>query len=142
VRADRSLRAGRAGLERLEAVQRLVHEAGEPVLDVIEEDRVPVREQAFLVVRALLDRDAEDVVELAELLLDGGVEGERALPPRPARPRRPPPLRCLVVRRLLSRLPRLGRARLARLDGLDGFVARLRAEYGPRGSSRAHLSRR
>ena len=36
VGADRLLRARGARLERLEAVQRLVDEAGEPVLDVIE----------------------------------------------------------------------------------------------------------
>src|SRR5207302_662257 len=106
----------------LQAIQRLVDEPREPVLDVIEQDRIAVGEKAFLVVRALLDRHAEDVVVLAELFLHRVVEGERALPARPARPRRNPPLRRLVLRPLLGRLG-LGRG-LARRRR----VARLRDE--------------
>src|SRR5262245_22719706 len=88
---------GLSGLERLEAVQGLVYESGVQVLDVIDQDRIAVREQSFLVVRALLDGNAEDVAVLRELFLDGVGERERALPARPASPRRHPPLRRLVL---------------------------------------------
>src|SRR5262245_64620785 len=98
--------AGLSGLERLEAVQRLVHEAGMQVLDVIDQDRVAVREQSFLVVGALLDGNAQDVVILRELFLRRIGERERALPARPACPGRHPPLRRLVLPGLLTRLRR------------------------------------
>ena len=128
-----------AGLERLEAVERLGDEPGITVLDVLEEDRVAVRKESFLVVRALLDRDAEDVVVLSQLLFDRVREGERALPARPAGPGRDPPLRRFILRRVLDRLcgfaqlrsgPRRGSAGRHRLRHRSG------RRLGRRGPSR------
>ena len=137
VRADGPRLAGGAGLKRLEAVERLVDEAGVAVLDVVEEDRVAVREESFLVVRALLDWDAENVVVLPQLFLDGVREGQRALPARPARPRRDPPLRRFVLCGLLDRLGGLAlfrsgpRRRGAGRHGLQCRSGRHRCRHGP-----------
>src|SRR3972149_5331253 len=83
-----------------QAVERLPDEPGVLALGLPTEDRVAVGQQPLLVVRAPLDRHAQQVAVLAELLLDGVGEGERGLPARPARPRRdPPPPRLVHVAR-------------------------------------------
>ena len=112
VRADRRRMTGLARRERLQAVERLRHDAGVLRLEEVEQDRVAVREEPFLVVRGLLDRDAEEIGVLRQLLLDPRLEVDRALPARPAGPRRDPPLGALVERRGFDDLHRvLGRRR-------------------------------
>src|SRR5207245_886929 len=85
-----------AGHERLQAVERLGHHPRALTLEEIEEDRVAVGEKPLLVLGGLLDRDTQEVGVLPELLLRARLEVDGALPARPPRPRRDPPLGALV----------------------------------------------
>src|SRR5206468_11571434 len=104
VGADR--RRSLAGHERLQAVEHLGHHPRALTLEEIEEDRVAVGEKPLLVVGGLLDRDTQEVGVLPELLLRARIEVDGALPARPPRPRRDPPLGALVQGRSLDDLRR------------------------------------
>src|SRR2546425_2126077 len=132
VSADRRRRL--AEHERLQAVERLGHDPRALPLDEIEQYRGAIGEQPFLVLGGLLDRDAEEIGVLPELLLHAGLEVDGAFPARPPGPYRDPPLGTLVQGRRLDDLRRtvLLRGRCRRSD----FLLYQRGRWGRRSRSR------
>src|SRR5207247_2699795 len=132
VGADRRRRL--TGHERLQAVERLGHDPRALPLDEIEQYRVAIGEQPLLVLGGLLDRDAEEIGVLPELLLHARLAVDGAFPARPPCPCRDPPLGPLFQGRRLDdlRLTGLLRGRCRRSDFLLYLRGRWRRCSGGR----------
>ena len=112
LRADGLRRIG------LEVGQCVGDAPGALLLDVVEDERVPVRKQALLELETLPDRRRQQVGILRNLFARRLGKPERVLPPRPAGRCRQPPLRALVGARAVA-AP--GGRRRRRGRGSDGL---------------------